>query len=217
MHLDPSRDSALLTQTFVAQSHDWLEQIWGWSQFGGFVLALFAILFAKWSADEARKSSASAAESAAHTREAVKIARDELDMLRAEASRRPDLRLVPTIHDYAANPRSKIIQLGFMNEGDLDALGTVINLIYPVDGKVWKVDNWKGVNERELVEHWTSEPIDSSGRGASYVEHELSIRRRIATVTYFRIVFRTSVVHNVRVSASHPEADVSEAFEINLS
>src|SRR4051794_14896009 len=71
--------------------HDIYEQIWGWSQVFAMIAAGIAIFYAIRSANDARRA-------VENSEEALEIAQAELAMMRAEANRKPDLTVVPTIY-----------------------------------------------------------------------------------------------------------------------
>lgn len=97
----------------VKQGRDLLDQIWGWSQFGGALLALAALVFAGWSVHESRTAAKAA-------RESADVAREELEMLKHAG----ETELVAEHYDLYENPASPFgwqVTVDFRSEGRANA------------------------------------------------------------------------------------------------
>jgi hypothetical protein len=100
------------TSRQAPERHDFLDHVWGWSQFGGALLAAVALVIAlisardsKRSADAAEKSAKAADRTAESTIAAT--AKEELELVKEQMNRRPILRLqVDTIGGSLPSERS---------------------------------------------------------------------------------------------------------------
>jgi hypothetical protein len=210
----------------IAATHDWQEKDWGWSQAGGALLALFALVFAGASWWYSRRSAAAADASAiaaermaVAAEETAAIARQELDMLKAEAGRRPRLHIA--LDDSLPRTQRicpyRLYGLELTNDGDADALDTVINVVVRRGVQVMRADDEWGTALANLTMHTTPE------RDARYAKFNVDVRPHIATRTYIAFSFQAFDLRergpfSVRVSATHPHADRCLAtFEVSRS
>jgi hypothetical protein len=192
----------------VASDHDWLEHVWGWSQTAGLVLAGFAVLFAvlSWLASKRAAGTAD---------DALRLARDELNLLQAEAARKPRLRLnlSPIEAPFAG---SDAVQVGLGNDGDLDAYRTVVTVIVPAGSRLWYHRNPTFSGETALDVHPT--PDESVADDAVCATFEQDIRRQISAITYVRVVSHEPGDVEMRVKLTHPDAaEVSESVTLTPS
>jgi hypothetical protein len=217
----------------IASDHDRLEQIWGWSQFGGALLALAAVILAGISAWHARKAAGSADRTASVTNDLARTAQEELELVKREMNRKPDLRLVvDTIDPYderyfddlpsfdrgsiGVGTNSAGLQVGLVNGGDADAPGTVINLIAPPQSRFWKWSTAAGEGEASMFTHATGREFDDFPF-AVYAIDIVDVRRKIATVVYYRVEFPSTGEFPMRISVSHPDSHASESLTFEVS
>jgi hypothetical protein len=105
----------------LAAKHDWLEQVWGWSQVGGGLLALVALVFAWLSVRQARAAAREAEATAKTAQAGIDLAREELDLLKS----RGQAELIAEWHeillyvgaDDEPEGRELALQVGLRNTG----------------------------------------------------------------------------------------------------
>jgi hypothetical protein len=193
-----------------SDGHDVLDHIWGWSQLVGALVGLVALVVAGVSVWYARKAgdaaddSAKAAErTAAAAEETAIIARQELDMLKAQASRRAVIELRSVDAQTIGQPLAVVLAVGLFNSGDADAPGAVLNLVLPPNTTVAKCSNERGDNPVALST--LSTPDDLNGVSpSSYIIDRADLIRTIAFVAFYRLEFASAGRHTVRVKAGHP-------------
>jgi hypothetical protein len=195
-----------ITVPVAGATHDWMDKVWGWSQFGGAILALAALAFAAWGVLQAKSASAAAERTATAAEETAKLARQELGIIIEQISKRPELQLVPTIH-HLPHTRAIVLQLGFSNGGRAEARETIVNIIFPVDGNIYETHGPSADYKAPVEVRDTPEDIDGTGRGASYGIAKVDVRPQIAVVRYFRIGFADAGTHAIRISVVHPDAE----------
>ncbi len=180
----------------LATEHDLYDKIWGWSQVGGAVLALVALVVALISVFDAKESansaraSASAAERMARAGEvtaensthALELAREEIALLRTEANRRPRLHVtLKRVHRVVMD--GGLYALELTNSGDADADSTVINIIVPPGMRVAHADDEWGGALTYLTMRTTAERL-GDGEDARYASITVDVRPSIATLRY---------------------------------
>ena len=208
----------------VAAAHDTLEQVWGWSQLAGAALALLAlgVAYASWrhakrSADAADASARAAERMAAAAEETALLAREELDMLKAEETRAPDLNLLQPFKDvpHPRLPNACVVEVGVENAGDADAENVVYNLHVPPNATVWHCANFAAEREEGLA--YVESPVPGYGRLFAYNRpHALDSDRE--ALAYFAIQFDTAGPHRVMlyVTARHL-VPVTTEFTVSTS
>jgi hypothetical protein len=219
--LDETIGALVLLRT--ATERDTFDQIWGWSQFGGALLALGALVFAglAWldarrsarsanrSAEAAERTALAAERNADHTAQAVDLAREELQMLRDEANRRPELSIVFTEWPMRYSlPVLYVLEL--TNVGNADAIDAVVNVIVRAGIQVQRSEDEWGRSRTSLVMHSTPEVFD--GSPSRYATFNVDVRPLIATRTF--ISFECNAIpldergpFRGRITLTHPRAE----------
>lgn len=209
----------------VPLAHDVYEQIWGWSQLGGAILALVALGVAAWSIVEARraardaKAAAAAAERTADAAERTAAAAEEearvstrlLEITEVDVARIAEFEVFLQVH--VLPPQSHrpmaVLQVGVRNVGSRDAPGADVNIVVPPNVLVEPCDTVSGEGGRRVAMHDARESLSKGAppTPAKYISHPLNLQVGANVVRFYRLSLpAVGIIYPVRVAVGHGRA-----------